>query len=169
MNEKILERLLADRALGGLSPDVAALLEAYLEIDPAQASLRREMDETVRLAARALPRPRSRPLPPPKFAACPSEIRVERLAWRSWWPVELAAAFVLGLALGLGVLRPSQPLASRTGSDALATAPSSPASPSSPPAFWSMARLVKPESNGSAPAPPRIAWSSPVRQPQLIQ
>ena len=162
-----MERLLVDRALGGLSSDVTALLDAYLENEPAQASLRREIDDTVRLAGRALPRPPSVSLPPPKFIAFPQMPLAKPFHRSRWWPAELAAVFVLGLALGLMALRPSQPLVSGPESPGLETARRSPAPQSTPSAFWSMARLGDLELKASASPPPRISWTSPVRKPQL--
>jgi hypothetical protein len=169
MNEKILERLLIDRALGGLAPDVAALLEAYLDKDPGPAGLRREIDETVRLAGSALPRPPLRALPPPKFVAFPRRSRAAAHPWRQWWPVELAAVFVAGLMFGLWSSRPPLPPASRPDPGQTIALQMPAGSESGTASFWSTARVAELQSKSPAPTPSRIAWLSPVRKPQLIQ
>ena len=57
MNPELLERLLIDRALGQLSPDVVALLSEHLGKNPQIAKLADELDETVMLATNATKRP----------------------------------------------------------------------------------------------------------------
>jgi hypothetical protein len=166
MNEKILERLLVDRALGGLSSDVAALLDAHLENKPAPAGLRNEIDEAVQLAARALPHPPSRPLPPPKFIAFPQTIAAKPLYRRLRWPAELAAVFVLGLGLGLWTPLRNEPLASRPDRIQVVAMRESPRAESQSAAFWSVARLVCRESRPSSPPAPRLSWRSLAHTPQ---
>jgi hypothetical protein len=169
MNQEMLERLLVDRALGALPPDVEALLDAYLEMESARAPLRGEIDETVRLARQALAPPRPLSLPPLKLVPTP-ERTTAGTRRRTWWPAELAAAFVLGLGLGPWVWHQSHPAASRTEIAAVAAVEAvghSFDATTRSPAFWSMARLTDAGSKIPLSPRPRISWTSPVRKPQL--
>ena len=89
MNDEILERLLIDRAMGQLSDDVAALLSAHLASSPEAPKLAEEIEATVSLAAKVLPRARAvapMPSPIPRLIA---KDRIHRV-------LALAASFVVG-------------------------------------------------------------------------
>ena len=105
MNQEILENLLIDRALGQLSPDVAALLDDYLAHNPAAAELATTLDDTVALASNIL-----KPLPHPIKPA--TDFKVVRFPT----PVRLTLAMAASFAVGIGItflavqgLRPVSP------------------------------------------------------------
>jgi hypothetical protein len=167
MKQEILDRLLIDRALEALTPDVAALLDAYLEQEPQQAPAAEEFRTAVRLARLAAPPAPAVPLPPLKLAPMP-EARPARLdLWRAWWPAELAAAFVLGIGLTFWAVRHTEPAPTRIESRPrmAALAASEPATPS---AFWSLERLASLEPKVAAPRPPRLTWRSIMQNPELV-
>ena len=98
MKPDVLERLLLDRALGRLEPDVDTLLADYLDDDASAASQARELQEVVHLAKEAV---RQRVLaiePPPQF---------QRLIWRhrAERVLALAASFVIGVGITALALR----------------------------------------------------------------
>jgi len=89
MNDEILERLLIDDAMGQLPADVKALLAAHLASSPEARKIAEEIDATVNLAAKALPRPRiATPVPSP-IPRLIGRDRIHRL-------LALAASFVAG-------------------------------------------------------------------------
>lgn len=100
LNDRMLEVLLIDRALGALSPDVAVLLTAYLANNPDAARVAAEFDATVRATTatlqRSIPERDARSLPP--FPA--DRIRSERArrVWSIW--VTRVAAMAACLAIG---------------------------------------------------------------------
>lgn len=100
MKPDALERLLMDRALGRLEPDVEALLSEYLARDPAATAHATELQEVVRMATKAV-----RPLTPE--IEQPSQIH--RLVWRhrAEQVVALAASFVIGIGITALVFRAS--------------------------------------------------------------
>ena len=109
MKQEILNRLLIDRSLGALAPDVAALLEAYLEREPADSEAAAEIEESVRLARKALEGGPAVQLPPLKMLPLPEQPPAEHRRRRAWWPAELAAALVLGIGLGFLAFHPGEP------------------------------------------------------------
>ena len=89
MNDEILERLLIDDAMGQLPADVKALLAAHLASSPEARKIAEEIEATVNLAAKALPRPRiATPVPSP-IPRLIGRDRIHRL-------LALAASFVVG-------------------------------------------------------------------------
>jgi anti-sigma factor RsiW len=98
MKPDVIERLLLDRALGHLDPDVDALLEDYLVNDASAAAQARELQSLVHLA-RATVR---QPVP---AAAPPNQIH--RLVWRhrAEQALALAASFVIGVGITALALR----------------------------------------------------------------
>ena len=98
MKPDVIERLLLDRALGRLDPDVDALLADYLANDPSAATQARELQAVVRLASEAV----RQPVPAVEL---PSQIH--RLVWRhrAEQALALAASFVIGVGITALVLR----------------------------------------------------------------
>lgn len=98
MTTKQLEALLIDQALGEMSGEIAALLEAWLEKTPEHRDLAGEIRRAVGIAEVAVV---SRPLDlePAEIVAFPAiRVRsVERLR-------RAAAVAILGVAIGLGYL-----------------------------------------------------------------
>lgn len=159
MNHDVLERLLMDRALGGLPLDVNALLNAYLERDPAAAAKAAKMDETVDLATRAL-KPKTQPaLPPLKvqpFVLPEARPSRNRMAWAAG----IAAAFVLGAGLGAMFLHSNPPTPSRAVVvDVVRSTESQPSG------IWSRSRWTNRLARASSPEEPRLTWISPVKRP----
>lgn len=166
MNAETLERLLMDRALGGLSAEVDELLDAYLERDAQAAARAGEFAEAARLARHALGGAPATVLPP--FPAA----RIEKLqqARRSLVLVRniagLAAALVLGIGVGAAFVKhfaaeelPSVPL--------VLTHPRQTAEGDSADGFWSARRLydrVRPSPRVDSV---KVIWDSPVERPRL--
>ncbi len=170
MNEETLERIVMDRALGALAPDTNALLEAFLEKEPGYADRVKEIEQSIALAKRALPPPRTVSLPPLKIQPLRTTIARPNAWQRVRWPIGLAAAFVLGFSLSSFTVAPDR--ASPSGADIARRAlpvtrmASTPAN-IAPSDFWSASRLAGLESKTASPRPPRLTWISPVRKPQL--
>jgi hypothetical protein len=160
MDAEILERLLMDRALGGLAPDVEALLAAYLAQDGAAAERAREF-EAAAMAARQVLRT-SGPLGLPKFPA--GQIRgLERTRHQLVLVrnvTGLAAAIVAGIGLGVVFFR--EP-ATRPGIDrppvVAASAPRG--------EFWSAQRLYEKSRRTGSPDAVHVIWDSAVSAPRL--
>lgn len=149
MKTEHLSALLADRALGELPPEVAALLEAWLAQNPAAAEQAAGLDTTVRLARAAVAPPREQPAPL-DLARFRRESAVPRFRLGRAEMLRLAAVLALGVGLGWA-FRP-QPAAVPPRPAAATVARPAP-SPSSPGAthFWSVTRFV----TGSAQPQPR--------------
>jgi anti-sigma factor RsiW len=98
MKPDIIERLLLDRALGRLDPDVDALLADYLANDAFAATQARELQDVVHLASEAVRQPVPAVEPP-------NQIR--RLIWRhrAERTLALAASFVIGVGITALALR----------------------------------------------------------------
>jgi hypothetical protein len=126
MKRETLERLLIDRALGHLAPDVEELLQAQIVNDPASAQLSDELAETVRLASELLKTgaPAANPHLP---------IRTWRRMEMTRRVLALAASFVIGGAAAMCVVRvvaparePTTAFVSKTTIDRPETSPSPP-------------------------------------------
>jgi anti-sigma factor RsiW len=98
MKSDVLERLLMDRALGHLEPDVEALLADYLVRDNAAATQAQELENVVHRASEAVRRPAV-------TIELPSQIH--RLMWRhrAEQVFALAASFVVGVGITALALR----------------------------------------------------------------
>jgi hypothetical protein len=112
MKSDVLERLLMDRALGHLEPDVEALLADYLGDDKMAVIQHRELQNVVHLATEVV----RRPAPPIEL---PNPIH--RLMWRhrAEQALALAASFVVGVGITALVLCASF----RPGNVAISSAP----------------------------------------------
>jgi hypothetical protein len=162
MNSETLDRLLIDRATGALTPDVEALLEAWLDREPGLASQAAETAETVRLARQVLLPPREAELPPLKVEPIPFAANRSRrdLAYA------LAACFTAGLVAGLLVMRGMPAASPRPSVVALNPPLPPPAAASSQ--FWSVQNLLSANRSAPAAAGPQVIWDSPVRKPRII-
>jgi anti-sigma factor RsiW len=173
MNPETLEPLLLDRALGELSPPVAALLEEHLARDPAAAQHAAGLAETMQLARRATASPtQSQALRP--AADLPWFRRAARQArWRGHLVglAKLAACLVLGLVLGRA-LGPESSSSAQSRPAALVAAPVTVAAPGSHPKFWSLARHVPDQRaavsrTGPAERNDQMLWASPFKMPRV--
>ncbi len=165
MEADVLERLLMDRALGGLAPDVDVLLTAYLEQDGAAAARAREF-ETAAAAARrvftagdrlALPA-----FPAARIAGLEQTRRQLRLVRNV---ASLAAAVVIGIGLGVAFFRApgvQSNVLRQPGDGALAVAPAAPRGE-----FWSAERLYEQARRTKRPDTSRLIWDSAVSAPRL--
>lgn len=93
-----LERLLIDRALGRLEPDVEALLADFLAANPAVAAQARELQDVVQLATGVV---RS-PVP---VTEMPNQIHWFLWRHRAQQALALAASFVVGVGITALALR----------------------------------------------------------------
>lgn len=159
MKQEILNRLLIDRSLGALGPDVTALLDGYLEREPAGLEESAEIEESVRLATRALAPAPAVQLPPLKLSPLPELPFAENRRRRAWWPAELAAALVLGIGLGFLAFHPGEPVQVRLQPHATAVRVETGDS-ESPAAFWSVKRLAQMEPKTASFSSPRVTWDS---------
>jgi hypothetical protein len=166
MNPEILERLLIDRASGELSPDVVALLAAYVSTDSESASQAAQINETLDLAKQALAlRPQSA-LPSARFA-CQSSIPLSGSCahwWTSRWAYGMAACFAGGLALGLLASRdtprsPAEEFLSKNPVPNKAAAVET--------TFWTPQRLYPRHPAAVTNNNSRLIWKSPVRKPEI--
>jgi len=157
MKQEIVERLLIDRALGALSPDVQTLLEAHLENEPGDRQAALEIGDAVRLAKLSQNRRQRLPLPPLKWVPLP-ETGAAR-AGRRFIPelAALAASFLLGIGLGFWMLRMVEPSVPVSTAD-LSVAQLSAAEP--PSSFWSLKRLAGVNPKVAFATQPRLTWRS---------
>jgi len=98
MNHEILERLLIDRALGQLPEDVEALLAEHLSSSPETRTMAEQIQESVNLAAMALPRPRTARPAPLQISGL---VRTERIRRG----LALAASFAIGASVAFFGMR----------------------------------------------------------------
>lgn len=100
MKPDVIERLLLDRALGRLDPDVDALLADYLANDASAATQARQLQDVVHLASEAVRQP-GLAIEPPN--------QIHRLIWRhrAEQALALAASFVIGVGITALALRAS--------------------------------------------------------------
>src|SRR5580698_1944933 len=98
MKPDVLERLLMDRALGRLEPDVEVLIADFLADDPTAVAQAQELQDAVQLATEVV---RSPVLVP----EVPNQIR--RYIWRrrAEQVLALAASFVIGVGITALALR----------------------------------------------------------------
>ncbi len=169
MDAETLERLLMDRALGALGPDVEALLDEHLAQDPEGCQRAAEFAGATSAARQALGA--GVPLRLPEFPAlrlATLERTRRRLAWvRNTGAV--AATLVVGIWLG-GLLtsgRPGPDTPVSGAGERTALAASAPAHADADGGFWSVARLVDRSRQPERSRALRLIWDSPAERPHL--
>jgi anti-sigma factor RsiW len=100
MERDVLERLITDRALGGLSGDVEKLLEAYLAREPAHVRMVEETMQTVELARHAMRGPLPSSMPAFPVAGFAQIERWRRRVRQVGLVAGLAACVVLSFWIG---------------------------------------------------------------------
>jgi hypothetical protein len=98
MKPDVLERLLMDRALGRLEPDVEVLIADFLADDPTAVAQAQELQDAVQLATEVV---RSPVLVP----EMPNQIRQYIWRRRAEQVLALAASFVIGVGITALALR----------------------------------------------------------------
>ncbi len=167
MDTKTLEALLLDRALGALSPEVEALLDAYLEHDAVAGQRATEFSDAAIAARRALASNAAADLPafPRQQIEALRKTR-RQLAWvRN--AGGLAAVIVLGITIGVA-LQDAMSTSERTtvqGELVVVTSRDAATSAASS-SIWSSRRIFERLQQPKADAR-NVIWKSAVERPQL--
>lgn len=152
MKPDALESLLLDRTLGELTPETAALLEAYLAQNPAAAARAAEYGAAWQIARTATATTAGQPRP---FDGnyLRRHQRAQQMAARRTEFLRLAACLAIGLGLGwLGKANYTATAPAPVTSPAVVATPAAPgSSTASPHRFWSVARFA-PEFGTSRPS-----------------
>jgi len=162
MNPEPLEELLIDRELGGSSPAVDALLDAYLAEHEHARRLKDSVANTVAAARRAMAPPSEKRLPPFPAERLLRERRRQTPRTRAWAGLALAASVVLAFLAGAWFERPAaiSPLAQFT-------ARSDNAAGDAEPGFWSARRWYDRAATPPRGAAQRVEWTSPLKSPKI--
>lgn len=166
MKPETLERILFDRSLGELAPDVEALLQDYLEDRPQAGHLAEEAEQTVTLARRAVGdgmESEESDLPPPSFLHSDGRVLRWRSRPRQWLGTAIAAAMiVLAFWLGTQSSAPTRP--------SLARGPLEPRqrmATETTDGFWSVARLHQSMTPSAPQGRDTIRWRGPLTRPEI--
>lgn len=167
MDANVIERLLIDRSLGELSPDVEALLQAHLDSHPGDARLAKEIGDTIARAREALRGAGTEAtiaLPPAPFAGA-DFAEGRRASWRAW-ARRLSAAALIALAFWLGGRgTPAVPQPGPNGEGNAFHEQRAPRAPAS--GFWSATRLRESVAGRRSAHPVRIKWPGPMTRPRI--
>lgn len=161
MDREVLERLLMDRALGALAPDVVAVLDAYVAMDAAAAARAREFDAAA-LAARQVLGLAMAEVPPFPAARLARIDRTRRQLVLIRNVAGLAAAIVLGMVVGAWGFKPAAPVAGPT---VVLVAPRTAEAESG--GFWSRERWLAAAQAARPSGHAALIWKSPVERPRL--
>lgn len=161
MDREVLERLLMDRALGALTPDVAAVLDAYVAMDAAAAARAREFDAAA-LAARQVLGPAMAEVPPFPAVRLARIDRTRRQLVLIRNVAGLAAAIVLGVVVGAWGFKPVAPFA---GPGVVQATSRTVAAESG--GFWSRERWLAAAQAARPSGHAALIWESPVERPRL--
>lgn len=167
MNAETLERLLMDRALGELSPDVESLLAAYLEHDAQAAARADEFLAAAAAARQVLTKVAPAALPPYPALRLESVGRAHRRLVLVRNVAGVAAALVLGVGLGAAFVGRAGESAGGTHPARAVTFASAAAQPAGHEGFWSTQRLYERAREAKRPEVPRVFWDSTVERPRL--
>lgn len=164
MDTETLERLLMDRALGGLTPDAADLLTAYLAHDAAATARAHEFDAAAAVARAVLRSGGGGALPPfpalrlHKLEEARRRLRIVRNV------AGLAAALVLGLGIGAGLWRGGGGLPGRVQPQVAVVPETRPMALAG--GFWSTERLIEHARQAKPANAARLIWNSAVSVPR---
>lgn len=161
MDREVLERLLMDRALGALTPDVVAVLDAYVAVDAAAAARAREFDAAT-LAARQVLGPAMAEVPPFPAVRLARIDRTRRQLVLVRNVAGLAAAIVLGVMVGAWGFRRAGPVAGPT---AVKASPQTAEVENG--GFWSRDRWLAAAQAARPSGHAALIWESPVERPRL--
>ena len=169
MKPETLERILFDRSLGELTPDVEALVRDYIEDRPQADRQADEADRTVEMARRALDiglEMGAADLPPPDFLSAEGRTRRARRRPRHWIGTACAAAMIV-LAFWLGTQNSAPPLANKAQQGIERAQPRRRMTGGTSSGFWSVARLHRSISHSASQDRGTIRWPGPLTRPQL--
>jgi hypothetical protein len=159
-----LDRLLMDRALGALPPDVEALLDAYLEHDAAGAARAREFGAAAMAARRLLQQPLPTPLPPFPATSIRDVARAQTRVRALGHVASMAAVLVVGI--GLGLVFPHGRTLEAPGPRFTIVAPAPVITAEPAPGFWSTARLYASARRSSRTETAPVIWDSTTSLPR---
>jgi anti-sigma factor RsiW len=165
MDAERMDALLMDHALGETTPDVAALVEAYVEKDAAARATLEEWRATAGLATRAL---QGKPVVLPAFPRA-ALVRSQTLRqWRSriLWGTGMAACLALGVAVGIRWNSQEQPPVVPLAQAPVVPLPPPPMRIAAVRDFWSISRLRAIAENTPKPVK-ATPWANPFRRPTL--
>lgn len=165
MDGDTLDRLLMDRALGGLAPDVDALLAAYLEQTPTAAARATDYTAAADAARQVLRSDRPATLPPFPALRLHQVAEARRRLRLVRHVAGLAAALVLGVGLGAGLLRSSAPPDGPAPTVAVERVPIGQRPIVGD--FWSATRLYERARQVRPVHSTRLIWDSAVNRPRL--
>lgn len=157
MNKETLDRLIIDRALGALDPDVETLLNDYLERAGISSEEHCLTHEVVRLSRNLLRTERDAALPAFRI---PTPVRDRKRRLVVLQAAGVAAMLMIGFFFGRGYSGGSEPVSKRPLVVAVANEPSA-----SGPGIWSINRYRK---LSTSHRPASWKWTSAVRQPELV-
>jgi len=166
LNSETLERILFDRSLGELAPDVEALLRDYLADRPQAGRLAEEAEQTVALARRALGEELESAevaLPPPSFLHGDGLALRWRPRPRRWFGSVIAAAMIV-LAFWLGT---QSSVPTRPGIAAGSLGPRQRMTTGAAGGFWSVARLHQSIRASSVQDREAVRWRGPLTRPDI--
>lgn len=173
MNPETLDRLLMDRALGGLSPDVEALLDSWLARNPDAAARARDYDSAAGAARQVLAINRDAMLPPLRIEQVRRLERTTRQLRIVRNIASLAAVLVIGVAIGAWQSRPPAARTAPTNDTPTPRLISSwlpdraTASADKGTGFWSTESLTRPARSPRSHDGPRVIWNSPIAKPTI--
>ena len=172
MDADTLERLLVDRALGGLPPDTEALLSAYLA-DRAEARALGERIGAAVLGAKAALADGE----PARVPLFPADVFRERMAARRRWAVVgrvsgLAACVLIGIGLHAVWMSGPATVVQGPGSTKIVqrtdnALPLPIAAETHRPGFWSGKQWYEKAEQNRSERNQRVIWDSPLARPRL--
>ncbi len=169
MDRTTLEQLLIDRSLGELTPEVVALLDAYLTANPSDAATAQDMDAMIERARIAMQRPAIPteaalpPFPSARLARTLDTPRGSSMLLRLR-PVAMAAAIVLAFFLGTRTSNTPTDATLQPAQVALAEHSACDVDSSS---FWSVDKYVAARAERPAETKKTLAWTTPLAWPRL--
>jgi anti-sigma factor RsiW len=161
MDEKMLERLMMDDALGALGPDASALLAAYTKTLPDSEAKLAEWRRVSALARQTMPAENMESIPPlaANFQNALNPWRIARVGG------SIAAMLAIGMAIGshFPQARTTSPLPTQQTSQVVPP----PAHTGGVTDFWSSRRMVASALEQKHPSHSAWKWNSPLNDSQV--